>query len=99
MALTTDQNLKLFSQLQQFTISFLIKITVNVVGPQELKMVYGESIEINGEKIVLCSTAEKNNCLRWIRSEKSCIVNLANVSYGPPIRMSNDTYNTEEFCL
>ena len=37
--------------------------------PQELKMVCGESNEINVEKIVLCSTAEKNYLL-LIRSEK-----------------------------
>ena len=38
--------------------------------PQELG-VCGESNEINGEKIVLCSTAERKNCLLLIRSEKN----------------------------
>ena len=40
-----------------------------MVTLQELG-VCGESSEINGEKIVLCSTAEKKNCLLLIRSEK-----------------------------
>ena len=38
------------------------KVQVNVVKPQELKMVCGESNEINGEKIVLCPTAETKIC-------------------------------------
>ena len=36
-----------------------------------------ESNEINGEKIVLCSTAEKKNCLLWISSEKNYMFKLA----------------------
>ena len=31
-----------------------------MVTPRELKMVCGESNEIKGEKIALCSAAEKN---------------------------------------
>ena len=41
-----------------------------MVTSQELKIVCGESNEKNGEKIVLCSTAEKKNCLLLIRSKK-----------------------------
>ena len=41
----------------------------HVVTPQEVR-VCGESNEINGEKIVLGSTAEKKNFLLLIRSEK-----------------------------
>ena len=33
-----------------------------MVKPHELKMVCGESNEINGEKNVLCSLTEKKNC-------------------------------------
>ena len=44
--------------------------------PQEL-VVSGELSEIYGEKIVLCSTAEKKNCLLLIRSEKNCTFKLA----------------------
>ena len=32
--------------------------------------------EINGEKIVLCSIAEKKNCLLLISSEKNCMFEL-----------------------
>ena len=46
------------------------KVQVDVVTPQELKMVCGESYEINGEKIVLCRITKKKNCLLLIRSEK-----------------------------
>ena len=42
-----------------------------MVTPRELNIVYGESNEINGEKIVLSFTAEKH-CLLFIRSEKNC---------------------------
>ena len=38
--------------------------------------VCGESNELNHEKIVLCSTAEKKNCLLLIRSEKNCTFKL-----------------------
>ena len=44
--------------------------------PQELA-VSGESSETYGEKIVLCSTAEKKNCLLLIRFEKNCTFKLA----------------------
>ena len=47
-----------------------------MVTPQELE-VCGESSEINGEKIVLCWTAEKENCLLLKRSEKNCMFKLA----------------------
>ena len=60
MALTLHQKLKLFRQLQQFCFTYSIntfpykkswwKVQVNVVTPQELKMVHGESNEIKGEK-------------------------------------------------
>ena len=40
-----------------------------MVTPPELKIVCGESNEINGEKTVMCSTSEKN-CLLFLRSEK-----------------------------
>ena len=58
-ALTLDQTLKLSNATSAvlffifLTIAFLIKhhgVKVNVVTPQELKMVCGESNEINGEK-------------------------------------------------
>ena len=45
------------------------KVQVNVFTPQELG-VCRESNEVNGEKNVLCSPAEKKNCLLWISSEK-----------------------------
>ena len=38
---------------------FFGKVQVNMVKPQELNMVFGESNEINGEKIVLSLTSEK----------------------------------------
>ena len=41
-----------------------------MVTPQELKILCGESNELNGEKTVLCPTTEKKNCLLLIRSEK-----------------------------
>ena len=41
-----------------------------MVTPQELR-VSEESSEIYAEKIVLCSTAEKKNCLLLIISEKN----------------------------
>ena len=58
-ALTLDQTLKLSNATSAVlffifhTIAFLIKnhgAKVNVVTPQELKMVRGEANEINGEK-------------------------------------------------
>ena len=43
--------------------------------PQELKMVCGESNEINSEKKNCLSwTAEKQNCLLLIRAEKNLYV-------------------------
>ena len=48
------------------------KVQVNVMTPQELKMVCGESNEINGEKIILCL----KNCLLLISSEKNCTFKL-----------------------
>ena len=66
--LTLDQNL---SYLGNFSSSVLhiphnsfpykkimVEAEINVLTPQELG-VCGESNEINGEKIVLCSTTEK----------------------------------------
>ena len=63
-ALNLDKNLKLFMQLKQFCSTystqwlFLLTITgrvqVNVVIPQELKMLCRESNEINGEKNIVC---------------------------------------------
>ena len=63
--MTLDQKFQLFRQLQQFcptffthqTIALVIqidlqKVQVNVVTPQELKLVCGESNEINCEQIV-----------------------------------------------
>ena len=47
-----------------------------MVTSRELNMVYRESNEINGEKIVLSFTAEKKNCLLLIRSEKNCTFKL-----------------------
>ena len=46
-----------------------------MVTPQELKMVSGESNEINGEKIYLFVTAEKK-LLLLKRSEKDCMFKL-----------------------
>ena len=46
-----------------------MEVQVNVVTPQELG-VCGKSNEIDGEKIVLGSTAEKKKFLLFIRSEK-----------------------------
>ena len=72
-----------------------------MVTHQELKMVWRESNEINGEEIVLCLIAQKKNCLLLIRSEKNCTFNLdvkkkfdhkekpqppPHVSNGPPLR-------------
>ena len=64
MPLTLDQKLKIFRQLQKFCsaysrIAFYChggkksrwKVQVNVVKPQKLKMVCGESNEINGKKM------------------------------------------------
>ena len=78
-----------------------------MVTSQELKRVCRESNEKHGEKIVLCSTAGKKNCLLLIRSEK--IVRLSweskkslimkknhsppHVSNGPP------PYRTWQFVL
>ena len=72
-----------------------------MVTPREGNMVYGESNEINREKIVLSFTAQKKNCLLLIRSEKNCTIKLGvekkfdhegktiappHVSNGPPLR-------------
>ena len=41
------------------------EVQVNVVTTRELNMVYGESNEINGNKIVLSFTAEKKIVCFW----------------------------------
>ena len=53
----------------------MVKVQVNVVTPRDLNMVYRESNEINGEKIVLSFTAEKK-LFGLIRSEKNCTFKL-----------------------
>ena len=49
-----------------------VQVRLNVVTPQELKMVCRESNEINFKKIVLRSIAEKKKCLLLVRYEKNC---------------------------
>ena len=54
----------------------MVKVQVNVVTPQELNMVCGESNEINGEKNFFEFYCREKNCLLLIRSEKNCTFKL-----------------------
>ena len=72
MALTLEQKLKIFRQLQQFCIFHTIAVLMknhggksqeNVMTPQELKMVCEKSNKKIGEKNCFVFDVEKNVCL------------------------------------
>ena len=77
------------------------KVQVSVATPQELKLVCRYLNNINGDKIVLCLTTEKKNCLLLkklfkLGVEKSLIPVAPHVSNDQPLMTrSVRFYNTK----